>query len=347
MSEDIVMLPLASLRDNPRDFFHPLDPDQLADLTESVARSGIVHPLVVRPMGDGYEIISGHQRKRAAEALAMTEVPARVVEVDDARAEVMLIDANVQTRELTTMEKARAIRRMKEILGNKPPGRKGKRYQNDTEVGRTREVLARRFGVSEAQVVRYDKLNDLIPELQDLIDAGKLGVTAGEKLGGLSPEVQRSLHDVLGEEIGRIQAQEAARFREEADRAQLVLRILETRAKEVEEQLEQVTALNGDKEELEKQLAQLREKKRKAEYDLADAEAATKALQRQAEKKGASLIDLLDRLARPLAAARPELLALTAGSLDPGLVPHVRKHVRTLRETLQMLEPLSKEDKTA
>ncbi|MHB8927829.1 MAG: ParB/RepB/Spo0J family partition protein [Bacillota bacterium] len=337
MSEDIKMLSLASLRDNPKDFFHPLAADQLADLTESIARSGILHPLVVRPRGDAYEIISGHQRKRAAEALGMTEVPARVVKVDDARAEVMLIDANVQTRELTTMEKARAVRRLKELF----------QVRNGARGGATSAQCAEVVGVSERQFRKLDKLNDLIPELQSLIDVGKLGLTAGEKLAALSPEVQRALYDVLGEEIGRIQAQEAARFKEEADRAQLVLRVLEARAKEVEEQLKQVTALNGDKEELEKQLAQLREKKRKAQYDLADAEAAAKALQRQVEKKGASLVDLLDRLARPLAAARPELLALAAGTLDPGLVPHVRKHVHTLKEAIQILEPLTKEDKTA
>lgn len=326
---DIVVLSVESLEDSPRNFFRPLAEDQVRELAQSISRSGIIHPLVVRPLGVGrYEIISGHQRKRAALLLGLKEVPCRVVEMEEEKAELMLIDANLQTRQLSPMEMARAVRRKKELLG----------IANGIRGALTSAQCAEVMGISERQFRKLDKLNDLIPELQEMVDDGRLGVTAGEKLASLPPDAQKLLFEVLGDSVSRVRTGELKRLREESDRGYLVLEVMEKRTKELEDELSRLKELHGGKEALESELERLRQKKKEMEYDILDRQAASDAVRDRTRKSGAMLLELVERLGRPVLAARPEIEAMTRDRLEPGIAVHVDRWARVFREAADLLE---------
>lgn len=328
----IITLPVEFLTDSSRNFFRPLAEDQLQELAQSISRSGIIHPLVVRPLGDGrYEIISGHQRKRAALLLGLKEVPCRVVETAEEKAELMLIDANLQTRQLSPMEMARAVRRRKELAGI----RQGVRTDLTSDM---MSEVAGQLGVTDRHLRRLDKLNDLIPELQEMVDDERLGVTAGEKLASLPPDAQKLLFEALGDGIGRVRTHELNRLREESDRGYLVLEVMEKRTRELEDELSRIKELHGGKDALESELERLRQKKKELEYDILDRQAAARAVQDRTRKSGAMLLELVEGLGRPVLAARPEIEALTREQLEPGIAVHVDRWARVFREIAELLE---------
>lgn len=307
MTREVTWLPLGCIRPSPKNFFRPPGEEELRELADSIARHGILDPICVRPVGgDVYEVISGHSRLKAVGLLGWERAPCLVYEADDDEAELMLIDANLQSRNLSPMEVARAIRRKKELLGERR-GRPEKGGHNEPIfVGRTAELLAEQLDMSAAQVKRYDKLNDLIPELQDLVDRGLLGPTLGEQLARLHPEAQRQLFDALGEGVAGLRAAEVRKLREEEDRGYAVLLALQRRIDELEAELAGLRERHGSKEDLEREVARLRQKKRLLEYDIADREQAVRKLEKRAGP-GARLLDLVERIGRPVQAALTDL----------------------------------------
>ncbi|MGB9886497.1 MAG: ParB N-terminal domain-containing protein [Moorellales bacterium] len=316
MEQRVVWLPLAQIRPSPKNFFRPPGEEEIRELAESISRHGVMDPIGVRQVGEGkYEVISGHSRLKAIASLGWKEAPCLVFQADDVEAELMLIDANLQSRNLSPMEIARAIRRKKELLGERR-GRPEKGPHNEDKLsGKYGEVFAGEFGMSRAQVERYDKLNDLIPEFQELVDRGKLGPTAGEQLARLDPEVQRQLYDALGEEVIHLKVAEIKRLREEQDRGFAVVLALQQRIDQLEAELSEFRAKHGSREELQREIERLRQKKKLLEYDLADRRQALKRLERQA-KPGAALLDLMDRIGRPVQAALTDLALLAEKEYD-------------------------------
>lgn len=295
--------------------FRDMDESEIAGLAESIKEYGIMHPLVVRPYGDGYQIISGRQRHRAARLAGLTEVPCVVVDVDDTKAEMMLIDANVQTRHLTTMEIARAVRR-KKILAGIVAGR-------HTTVQSSAQC-AEEMGMSERQFRKLDSLNDLIEPLQDLVDRGKLGVTAGEKLSKLSRSVQEELYAVLGDALADITGEEAKKLREENERGHMVLSLLNKELEKTRERLRELEETQGDKEALEERIRDLRRKKTELEYDVADRQAGMKAVEEREKKQGVALYALLQTVAREVQAVKPEIEILLKDGVSESLAPYIR-----------------------
>ncbi len=347
MGEGTVRLPLDVLEDHPGNVFRPYTDEELRELAESIESCGrMLAPLVVRPKGDGrYEIISGHQRKRAAALLGWPEVECVVVEADDATAELMLIDANVEARQLTPMELARAVRRKKELLRQFRGDKGGTGFHLFD--GKTRDHVARHFGLSGRQADKYDKLNDLIPELQEMVDAGKLSVKLGAKIACRAPEKQRLRLEVLGDEISSLSPdvlrdlEEADRLRAECERGHLALTIIKGRLEEAEAKLRGYEEAYGSKEDLEKEVQRLRAKVRELTYDEIDRKSDLERVDERARRSGAALIELLEQLTRPLAAARAELQHLVdAGPVEPNLAAYGLKLLGVLRETLSLVEPV-------
>lgn len=320
MAKEVVMLPIGRIRPSQKNFFRSPGEEEVRELADSISRHGVIDPIAVRLVGEGeYEIISGHSRFKALELLGWEKVPCLVYEADDVEAELMLIDANLQSRNLSPMEIARAIRRKKELLGERR-GRPEKSPHNEDNYGdklrgKYSEMLAEQLQMSRSQVERYDKLNDLIPEFQDLVDRGKLGPTVGEQLARLDLEVQRQLYDVLGEEVIHLKVAEIKKMREEQDKGYAVLLALQRRIDQLEMELSEMKEMHGSKEDLQKEIERLRQKKRLLEYDIADREQAVKEFERRA-KPGAMLLDLVDRIGRPVQAALTDLSVLCERDYD-------------------------------
>ncbi len=295
--------------------FRDMDEGEIAGLAQSIKEHGIMHPLLVRPSGDGYQIISGRQRHRAAALAGLCEVPCTVVEADDQKAEMMLIDANVQTRHLSPMEVARAVRRKKVLAGIE----NGRRDAHSTSA-----QCAEDMGMSERQFYKLDRLNDLIPPLQDLVDQGRLGVTAGERLSRLAAEVQESLYGALGDSIADITGEEARRLRDESDRGHQVLSLLDRELQRLRQELQEIEEKTGDKSLLEERLRELRRQKADLEYDVMDRQASMAAVRERETKQGVALYNLLQQVAREVQAVKPEIETLLRSEVSDALSPYIQ-----------------------
>ena len=176
---------------------HPykvLDNEEMNELIKSVQQHGILSPLIVRPIEgktDEYEIISGHRRFRAAQKAGLTEVPALIYALNRDEAAIMLVDSNLHREHLLPSEKAFAYKLKYDALRHQ-----GTSSQLGTKL-RTDELIARENGESRNQVQRYIRLTELIPELLDLMDEGKIAFSVGVELSFLDDESQYTLLDII------------------------------------------------------------------------------------------------------------------------------------------------------
>ena len=176
---------------------HPykvLDNEEMNELIQSVQQHGILSPLIVRPIEgktDEYEIISGHRRFRAAQKAGLTEVPAVIYALNRDEAAIMLVDSNLHREHLLPSEKAFAYKLKYDALLHQ-----GTSSQLGTKL-RTDELIARENGESRNQVQRYIRLTELIPELLDLMDEGKIAFSVGVELSFLDDASQYTLLDII------------------------------------------------------------------------------------------------------------------------------------------------------
>ena len=176
--------------------FRVLDDEKMQETVESVREHGIISPLLVRPGKEsGYEIISGHRRKRACELLGLKTVPCFIRKMTDEEATVAMVDSNIQREELLYSEKAYAYK-MKLDAIDRVKGRPKKEGQvvPDYLGKKSTEVAAEGSGESYKQVERYIRLTFLIKSLLDYVDEKHIAFGAGVELSYLEPEVQEVLY---------------------------------------------------------------------------------------------------------------------------------------------------------
>ncbi len=300
MTSQIIQIPIGLLDDHPGNSIYEINDENVRELAGSIKLYGVLDPLKIKANGDRYLIISGHRRKRASQLVGLESVPCIITE-DDINDEEILIEHNRTSREKTIMEKAREIRRIKELRGERRGRKKsGEKNGNDCR-------FFEEFNISERTFRLYDKLNDLIPELQCLIDAGSLGVNAGERLASLDAEAQKELFEFLGDSICDITPGEVRKLREQNDRGYLVLEVLQEKLNECEKELEERRVKDGDISDINNHISALRSKKKNMEYDLVDIENAVSQVRERTLKNGAALLYLMEELARPVAGAKPKI----------------------------------------
>lgn len=168
----------------------------MMETVESVKEYGVLVPIIARPMADGgYEIVSGHRRKRACELAGMNEIPAIVRDLDDDEAVIIMVDSNLQRENILPSERAKAYQMKMEAIK-----RQGERVDlTSRQVGEKLSVtkVAKDAGESERQIHRILRLNNLEPPLIDKVDAGKLAFTPAVELSYLTPEEQQWLDTAL------------------------------------------------------------------------------------------------------------------------------------------------------
>nr|WP_316613342.1 ParB/RepB/Spo0J family partition protein [uncultured Ruminococcus sp.] len=188
---------LHEFRDHP---YQVLDNEEMNSLIESVQQQGIMTPLIVRPLEgttNEYEIISGHRRFRAAQKAGLAEVPAFIRPVSRDEAAIMVVDSNLHREHLLPSEKAFAYKLKYDALK-----RQGKRTDlTSSQVGtklRTDKIIAIECGESRNQIQRYIRLTNLIPELLELMDEGKIAFSVGVELSYLTENEQQDLFEAIG-----------------------------------------------------------------------------------------------------------------------------------------------------
>ena len=184
----ISMVPLKNLYTFENHPYRVLDDEKMMELVESIKENGVLEPAIVRLRAlGGYEIISGHRRKRACELAGMDEMPVFVKNLSDDDAAIMMVDANNQREELLYSEKAWAYRIKYEAM----------KHQGKTSLGSSSEQLGKQNGKSGRQIHRYIRLTYLQEELLDLVDRKKITFKAAEKLSFLNEKEQGMLVDAI------------------------------------------------------------------------------------------------------------------------------------------------------
>ena len=175
--------------------------ERMQEMVANVRTNGILTPILVRPTRDNksYEIISGHNRVEAARQAGLEEMPAIIRQMDDETAIVAMIDSNLRQREqLFPSEKAFAYKMKLEAIkrqGERTDLTSGQVVPKLTKYAR--EVVADEAGENYKQVSRYIRLTELIPELLDYVDQGKLAFNPAVAISYISPELQADLIDVM------------------------------------------------------------------------------------------------------------------------------------------------------
>ena len=171
---------------------------KMEDLIESIKENGIITPVLVRPLDDGYEMVSGHRRMFAAKSCGLQTIPAIIREMDDDEAIVAMVDANIQREELLPSEKAFAYKMKLEAIK-----RQGFRADlTSDQNGRKSEsayTIAEEVGESKTQIRRYIRLTELIPDLLSLVDTKKLLFTVGVEISYLDKEMQGWIEEYIRE----------------------------------------------------------------------------------------------------------------------------------------------------
>lgn len=193
-----MMLPVSELHDFPGHPFQVRDDEEMEKLAESITQHGVLMPGLVRPRAaGGYEIVAGHRRKFASMKAGMREMPVIVRDMDDDTAVILMVDSNVQRENVLPSEKARAYKMKLDAIKRKA-GRPSKENSRQV-VGNfeSAEIVGQSAGDSGRQVQRYIRLNELIPELLEMVDGNEIKFNPAYELAFLRPEEQAVLYDIL------------------------------------------------------------------------------------------------------------------------------------------------------
>lgn len=213
--ETALELPIAEItpfKDHP---FKVIDDDKMNELVNSIKLNGVLTPVIVRPAGKGYEMISGHRRMHAAERAGLTSVPAIIREMDDDTATVVMVEANAQREEVLPSEKAFSYKMKYEALKSQGARTDLTSYQVGTKL-RADEELAKMVGESKNQVYRYIRLTDLITPLLDLVDAKKMPLATAVEVSYLDAQTQEYLSEFIAEN-GMVKSYQVAAVRKYLD----------------------------------------------------------------------------------------------------------------------------------
>lgn len=187
---------MSQIRDFPDHPYQVKDDECMNDLVSSIKERGLIQPIIVRPIEDYlYEMVSGHRRKRAFELAGLKSIPAKVVELTRDEAILVMVDSNLQREVILPSEKAKAYKMRLDAMK-----RQGQRSDLTSDpkgpklvASRSNKELAEQVNESESQIKRYIRLTELIPEMLDLVDEGKVAMRPAVEISYLPKESQEQL----------------------------------------------------------------------------------------------------------------------------------------------------------
>ena len=185
-------LPLSELTPFKNHPFKVKNDAEMAELMKSIADAGVLSPALARPKeGGGYELISGHRRLAACKALGMDTMPVIVRKLTDEKAVITMVDSNLQREHILPSEKAFAYKMKLDAL--KHQGKTSAQVAQKLSV----EIVGEAAGESKDQVRRYIRLTNLIPEILQMVDDGKIALTPAVELSYLQPPEQETLFSIM------------------------------------------------------------------------------------------------------------------------------------------------------
>ncbi len=221
------------------------DDDAMMDMVESIKQYGVLLPAIARPAPDsGYELISGHRRKRACELAGIEAMPVIVRELDDDAAAILVVDSNIQRENVLPSERAFAYKLKLEAL----------RHQGERTDLTSRQVgdklkaagkVGEDVGESARQVQRYIRLTELIPPLLDMVDERRIAFNPAYELSFLTKDEQQLLLNAMDSEQATPSLSQAQRLKQFSQRDELDAAVMRAIMSEEKKEVERVT-LKGD-----------------------------------------------------------------------------------------------------
>ena len=193
--DELPLNELKPFKDHP---FKVMEDEEMERLKESIRESGILIPALARPTENGYELISGHRRLAACRTLGMSTMPVIVRNLTDEEAIITMVDSNLQREHILPSEKAFAYKMKMDAME-----RKLGRPKNVDQVGpdfrgqSTAQILGEAAGDSASQVKRYIRLTNLIPDVLQMVDDGKIALTPAVELSYLQDFEQEALFSIM------------------------------------------------------------------------------------------------------------------------------------------------------
>lgn len=221
-----------------KEFISQLPPDKLSpfakhhyrvredaamdELVESIRVHGILSPLLARPKGEGYELVSGHRRRLAAQKLGLSTVPVLVREMTDDEAVILMVDSNLQRENLLPSEKAFAYKMKLEAMKHQGKSTSCKVCTKS----RTDEMIGKHESVSARTIQNYIRLTNLVPPLLQLVDDGRIAFSPAVELSYLTRDEQAELWNLIGQEDATPSLSQALRMKQLSREAKLTPEVL-------------------------------------------------------------------------------------------------------------------------
>ena len=197
-------IPISQISDFPEHPFKVKQDEAMLEMAESVRQYGVLVPGLVRQLEDGsYQMVSGHRRKLASELAGRDTIPCIVRDLTDDEAVIIMVDSNLQRKRVLPSEKAFAYKMKLDAMRRQ----QGERTDltcvpvgHKLDSKRSRELLADSSPDSNTQIQRYIRLTNLIPEILDMVDDGRIAFRPAVELSYLTEQEQSALYDTMGRE---------------------------------------------------------------------------------------------------------------------------------------------------
>lgn len=194
-------IPLDEIDNFPDHPFKVREDEDMFQLVESIKERGVITPATVRQKEDGrYELISGHRRKKACELAGFETLRCEVVDLDRDEATILMVESNFQRSQILPSEKAYAYKMRLDAMkrqAGRPKRENGVPVGHDYLTGKSRELLAAETTDSNTQIQRYVRLTNLVPELLEFVDEGRIKMRPAVELSYLNEDCQRDLVDEI------------------------------------------------------------------------------------------------------------------------------------------------------
>jgi len=242
-------IPISEIDDFPDHPFMVRDDEDMQNLIESIKERGVITPAMVRKKEDGrYELISGHRRKRACQLAGMDTLRCEVVDMDRDEATIMMVESNFQRSNILPSEKAFAYKMRLEAMKRTA----GRPQKNSDPVGpnfglRSNSQVAEEVGESKTQVQRYIRLTELVPELRDMVDEGRIKMRPAVELSYLDKESQKDVVEQIEYTQGTPTHDQAIRMRKLQDDGNLTPQAVMAVMQEIKPSQKEKFVFSGEK----------------------------------------------------------------------------------------------------
>ena len=240
-------IPLELIDDFPYHPFKVRDDEDMQQLVESIKERGVITPATVRQKEDGrYELISGHRRKRASELAGFDTLRCEVVDLNRDEATILMVESNFQRSQILPSEKAYAYKMRLEAMN-----RQGQRTDLTStplvSKSRTNEELGNQVGESREQIRRYVRLTNLVPELLEFVDEGRIKMRPAVELSYLDEDSQRDVVDEIDMNDATPSHDQTIRMRKFFDEGKLTTEAIQAIMSEEKPNQKEKIVLRGDR----------------------------------------------------------------------------------------------------